>query len=271
MRRELLWRGSEAVTSTQETTDASDDDPPTTESERGVATNGTSNHAGQALSHGSSAVAGGPDEQSLATLIDQFEGMLDRASALAGQLDSALGRLERFEQSGALGALMVHDGIRAVELARDAAEATAEARLRVIQDQQRQIERYRRWRWWEWADRWTAPRIGQLYHYAPRPWLIPAQYSEFTLPHVVPSISIVTPSLNQGVFLERTLKSVLNQEYPALEYVVQDGGSKDGSTGILERYANSLAHVESIPDSGFANGINRGFGHTSGEIMAYVN
>ena len=65
--------------------------------------------------------------------------------------------------------------------------------------------------------------------------------------------------------------SVLDQEYPKLEYVVQDGGSTDGTAELLERYQSRLTWAESTPDAGQGNAINLGFKHTNGEIMAYLN
>jgi glycosyltransferase involved in cell wall biosynthesis len=87
----------------------------------------------------------------------------------------------------------------------------------------------------------------------------------------LPSIAIVTPSLQHARFIEWTLRSVLLQAYSKLEYVVMDGGSTDGTPGILARYANQLTHVESAKDAGQADAIMRGFTHTTGEIMAYLN
>jgi glycosyltransferase involved in cell wall biosynthesis len=86
-----------------------------------------------------------------------------------------------------------------------------------------------------------------------------------------PRISIVTPSYQQGRFLEWTMRSVLEQGYPNLEYVVMDGGSKDGTAEILKRYKERLHYCESAPDEGQADAVVRGFEHTSGEIMAYLN
>ena len=85
------------------------------------------------------------------------------------------------------------------------------------------------------------------------------------------SISIVTPSYQHGPFLEWTIRSVLFQRYPKLEYVLMDGGSTDRTAEILRRYERFFAHVESAPDRGQADAVARGFGHTSGEIMAYLN
>jgi carbamoyltransferase len=116
-----------------------------------------------------------------------------------------------------------------------------------------------------------ANRLGTLRHHPPRPLRVPERYRENGLLENAPTISIVTPSLDQARFLEDTIRSVLDQGYPSLEYVVQDGGSEDGTREILERYSDHLHHWESAPDSGQAQALNRGFAHTSGEIMAYLN
>ena len=89
--------------------------------------------------------------------------------------------------------------------------------------------------------------------------------------HDLPRISVVTPSFNQGQFLEATLRSVLDQEYGGLEYVVIDGGSTDGSAEIVERYASRLAYRVSEPDHGHAHALNKGFARTTGEIMCWIN
>lgn len=86
-----------------------------------------------------------------------------------------------------------------------------------------------------------------------------------------PRISIVTPSFNQGEFLEETIRSVLLQGYPNLEYVIIDGGSTDGSREIIENYAPWLSYWISEPDRGQYDGLNKGFARTSGEIMAWLN
>jgi len=84
-------------------------------------------------------------------------------------------------------------------------------------------------------------------------------------------ISVVTPSFNQGCFLEETIRSVLLQGYPDLEYIVIDGGSTDESVGIIRKYEQWLAYWISEKDSGQAHAINKGFAHASGEICAYLN
>jgi glycosyltransferase involved in cell wall biosynthesis len=90
------------------------------------------------------------------------------------------------------------------------------------------------------------------------------------LPIEAPLVSIVTPSLNQGAFIEDTVVSVLRQDHVPLEYVVIDGGSKDQTVGILERYRSALRFV-SEPDRGQAAAINKGFRLTGGRILAWLN
>jgi glycosyltransferase involved in cell wall biosynthesis len=86
-----------------------------------------------------------------------------------------------------------------------------------------------------------------------------------------PRISVVTPSFNQGRFLEATLRSVLNQGYRNLEYIVIDGGSTDGSVEIIRRYASQLAYWVSEPDGGHTNGLIKGFARATGQILCYLN
>jgi glycosyltransferase involved in cell wall biosynthesis len=91
------------------------------------------------------------------------------------------------------------------------------------------------------------------------------------LADAVLKLTIVTPSYNQAAFLEATIQSVLQQQYPELDYIIMDGGSTDGSVDIIRAYAASLAHWESQPDRGQAHAINKGFEIASGQIVAYIN
>lgn len=86
-----------------------------------------------------------------------------------------------------------------------------------------------------------------------------------------PKISIVTPSFNQGKFLEKTILSVLNQNYPNLEYIIIDGGSTDNSIEIIKKYEDKLHYWVSEKDSGQSEALNKGFAKATGEIFAYLN
>jgi glycosyltransferase involved in cell wall biosynthesis len=79
------------------------------------------------------------------------------------------------------------------------------------------------------------------------------------------------PSFNQAPFLEQTLKSVLDQGYPDLEYMVLDGGSSDGSAQILERYASQLAFWRSAKDGGQSAALGEGLARATGEVVAWIN
>jgi glycosyltransferase involved in cell wall biosynthesis len=86
-----------------------------------------------------------------------------------------------------------------------------------------------------------------------------------------PCISIVTPSYNQGQFIEETIRSVLLQGYPNLEYIIVDGGSSDDSVEIIKKYEPWLAYWISEPDRGQSHAINKGWSRATGDIIAYLN
>lgn len=86
-----------------------------------------------------------------------------------------------------------------------------------------------------------------------------------------PKISIVTPSYNQADYLEETILSVINQNYPNLEYIIIDGGSTDGSISIIQKYAYALKYWVSEPDHGQVDAINKGIKYCTGEIFNWIN
>lgn len=87
----------------------------------------------------------------------------------------------------------------------------------------------------------------------------------------LPKISIITPSYNHGNFIEETINSVLNQNYPELEYIIIDGNSTDNSKEIIKKYEDKLSYWESKSDAGHFDALNKGFKRTTGEIMGWIN
>ncbi|HEV8722670.1 MAG TPA: glycosyltransferase family 2 protein [Candidatus Binatia bacterium] len=86
-----------------------------------------------------------------------------------------------------------------------------------------------------------------------------------------PKISIITPSFNQVTFLEKTIRSVLLQGYPNLEFMILDGGSTDGSVDIIQKYAKRITHWRSRKDEGQSAAINEGMQRATGKILAWLN
>jgi len=89
--------------------------------------------------------------------------------------------------------------------------------------------------------------------------------------HPWPRIALVTPVLNSGKYLEQTIRSVLAQGYPNLEYFIVDGGSTDGTLNIIRKYESQISGWISEPDNGMYNAINKGFSRTSGEVMGWIS
>lgn len=86
-----------------------------------------------------------------------------------------------------------------------------------------------------------------------------------------PKISIVTPSYNQGQFIEETILSILNQNYPNLEYIIIDGGSTDNTVEIIKKYEDKITYWVSEPDKGQAHAINKGFEKCTGDFFCFIN
>jgi len=105
------------------------------------------------------------------------------------------------------------------------------------------------------------------------PWTEEAPQLPDTMPDGSswPKISIVTPSLNQGQFIEETIRSVLLQGYPNLEYIIIDGGSTDETIEIIRKYEKWLALWVTEPDRGQSHAINKGFNQSEGRIIAWIN
>ncbi len=141
-----------------------------------------------------------------------------------------------------------------------------------------------RFKWWQPFDQWlfkklveeAVMQVGVLRQHKPQPIKWDKFPKPVLSPNKLPQIGLITPSYCQDKFIESTLLSVLNQKYPKLLYVVQDGGSKDQSTDIIRGYENQLTTWESVKDKGQSDAIRRGFAKieaklTQNDVMAWLN
>lgn len=108
------------------------------------------------------------------------------------------------------------------------------------------------------------------------PWTVSDQENQYkdslkSSNSSLPRFSVVTPSFNQGQYLEETIRSVLLQDYPNLEYIIIDGGSEDNSIEIIKKYEKFLKYWVSEKDRGQSHAINKGFSHSTGELMGWIN
>lgn len=116
-----------------------------------------------------------------------------------------------------------------------------------------------------------TPRLGKLYHHVPKELEIPKEYFSEKLKTELVKISVVTPSFNQGVFLEKTIESILKQNYENLEYIIQDSCSTDQTGNVLKNTNDYRIKYFIEKDHGQADAINRAFVKTTGGIMAWIN
>ena len=106
------------------------------------------------------------------------------------------------------------------------------------------------------------------------PYKFLAKLQEYSMPEEnnhLPKISIVMPAYNQVQFIERSILSVLNQDYPNIELIIIDGGSNDGTVEIIQKYCEHIAFWVSEKDRGQSDALNKGFGHCTGEIYGWLN
>jgi glycosyltransferase involved in cell wall biosynthesis len=103
------------------------------------------------------------------------------------------------------------------------------------------------------------------------PWTEQTDPNVYSKRSTWPKLTIITPSYNQADYLEETIRSVLLQNYPNLEFIVMDGGSNDGSKAILEKYSPCISYWQSEKDEGQGQAINRGFSLGSGDYYAWIN
>jgi len=113
-------------------------------------------------------------------------------------------------------------------------------------------------------------RLGRLLQYPPREIDL-RQFTSNIRPNSLMRVSIITPSLNQGAYISKTIESVISQNYQNLEYIVQDGASLDETPRVLNHYVNQITKINSHIDRGQTHAINLGMSLASGDIMAWLN
>lgn len=123
----------------------------------------------------------------------------------------------------------------------------------------------------QWLRRAIGFRLGQFRMYPPRALALPPRYSEPPRSSGRLPISIVTPVFNQVEYISQTVDSILGQKYQALQYIVMDGGSTDGTAEKLDAVRGRLHYFFSGPDNGQAAAINNGMKHATGDILAWIN
>jgi glycosyltransferase involved in cell wall biosynthesis len=122
----------------------------------------------------------------------------------------------------------------------------------------------------EWIKQPLRPRLWRLRQYEPRRMVVPSWYSPAAGSDTSLRITVATPSFNQGRFVARTVRSVLEQGYPRLEYFVQDAQSSDNTLDALREFGDRIA-LRSEPDGGQADAVNRALARGTGDIMSYLN
>lgn len=227
--------------------------------------------------------------RNIESMLADRDNRLREQQATIGNLEQGLGELEQAKRYGK----WLHEKEAVIQQLKRACDdrealirqlAAQAAGLGRVRQATLAVTAYLRQKWWQRLRDWTFKKVvddywmqlGVLQHYEPRPiqWDLKLPNRGRLPEPQLPVIVIVTPSYNQDKFLESTILSVLNQNYPKLRYRVQDGGSKDRSPEIIQRYADRLAGWYSGKDRGQSDAIRRGFDELPGDendIMAWLN